>query len=248
MTLEIQDLHVKVSDVEVIKGVSLKFERGTTQALMGPNGSGKSSLSLALAGHPKYTITKGRVIMDGVDLATLSVDERARAGLFLSFQTPCEVEGVTISSFLRTAVNTRKEKKYSVLEFHKLLLEKMAQLQIDPLFARRSLNVGFSGGEKKRLEMLQLLLLEPKYALLDETDSGLDVDALRTVAQGIRVAQKQLSMGIVVITHYTRFLEYLQPEVISILAQGKIVKTGGKELAQVIEKKGFEPFLKGVKE
>jgi len=207
--LEIKDLHVMVDGIEIIKGVSLSFEEGKVHALMGPNGSGKSTLAHAIMGHPKYKITSGQILLNGKDITYEKPHLRAQAGLFLSFQYPSEVSGVSISSFLRTAVNSVSDKKYSVLEFHKILKEKMAVLKIDSSFTRRGLNEGFSGGEKKRMEMLQLLMLQPKYALLDETDSGLDVDAIKTVAEGIIEARKQNTMGIIVITHYNRFLEYL---------------------------------------
>ncbi len=242
--LEIIDLHVEVEGKEIIKGVTLTFTPGKVQALMGPNGSGKSTLANALMGHPKYKITQGQILLDGVDLIPLKADERARRGLFLSFQYPSEIPGVAIGNFLRTAVNNLRaeQDRYSVLDFHKLLKEKMAVLKIDSSFISRSLNEGFSGGEKKRMEMLQLLLLQPKYALLDETDSGLDVDAIKTVAAGITEARKQKEMCIIVITHYHRFLEYLQPDEVTILSQGRIAAQGGSELAEQIEKEGFGGF------
>jgi Fe-S cluster assembly ATP-binding protein len=241
MSIEIQDLYVEIEGKEIIKGVSLTFEEGRVHALMGPNGSGKSTLAKALMGHPKYKITSGKILIDGKDMTSAHVQERAKAGLFLSFQNPTEIVGVTIGNFLRTAVNAKREVKYSVIEFHKLLKEKMAELKMDPSFSRRYLNAGFSGGEKKRAEILQMSMLEPTYALLDETDSGLDVDAIKTVAEGINSMKHK--MGIVIITHYHKFLEFIQPNQVSILYEGKIVKHGGKELAEEIEKEGFEQFI-----
>jgi Fe-S cluster assembly ATP-binding protein len=242
-TLEIKDLYVEIDGIQIIKGVSINFEQGKVHALMGLNGSGKSTLAYAIMGHPKYKITSGQILLNGEDITNAKANVRAKAGLFLSFQYPLEISGVSISNFLRTAVNGLKEKKYSVVEFHKLLKEKMAALKMDPSFTRRGLNEGFSGGEKKRMEMLQLLMLEPKYALLDETDSGLDVDAIKTVADGINEAKKREDMGIIVITHYNRFLEYLNPDEISILHNGKIIQQGGYELAQQIEKEGLEKLI-----
>lgn len=245
--LDIIDLHVEVDGKEIIKGVSLTFYPGKVHALMGPNGSGKSTLAHALMGHPKYKIAKGKILLDGGDITMAKPEVRAQKGLFLSFQYPSEISGVTISNFLRTAVNNLREKKglppYSVVDFHKLLKEKMAQLKIDASFSKRYLNEGFSGGEKKRMEMLQLSMLEPRYALLDETDSGLDVDALKTVAEGIENIRKELETSIIVITHYNKFLEYLKPDEVSILYNGRIVKTGSYQLAQQIEKNGFGEFV-----
>lgn len=246
--LEIIDLHVEVDGKEIIKGVTLTFYPGKVHALMGPNGSGKSTLAHAIMGHPKYKITKGKIVLDGEDITHAKPEVRAQKGLFLSFQYPSEISGVTISNFLRTAVNNLREKKnlapYSVVDFHKLLKEKMAQLKIDASFSKRYLNEGFSGGEKKRMEMLQLSMLEPRYALLDETDSGLDVDSIKTVAEGIERIRKEKEMGIVVITHYNKFLEYLKPDAVSVLYNGRIVKTGSYELARQIEKEGFRELAK----
>ena len=238
--LEIKDLHVTVEGKEILKGINLQFMAGEVHALMGPNGSGKSTLALAVMGHPKYAITKGKIILDGKDITAISPDERAKAGLFLSFQHPLEIPGVNVSTVLRAATNAVHTKQYSVLDFHKLLMEKMEIMKIPASFSKRGMHEGFSGGEKKRVEILQLLLLEPRYALLDETDSGLDVDALKVVAQGIEIARKNKhKLGIIVITHYHRFLEYLQPDKVSVMIEGKIVAEGGKELAQKIEKDGF---------
>ncbi len=242
MSLQINNLHVEVEGKEIIKGVSLTFEQNEIHALMGPNGSGKSTLAQALAGNPKYNITKGTIIIDGKDSTKAKPEERAHQGLFLSFQYPPAVPGVSISTFLRTAVNARREqqslKPFTVMEFHAMLLHAMKQLKIDPSFSKRHLNDGFSGGEKKRMEILQMVLLAPRYALLDETDSGLDVDALKIVAESINQAKG--SMGIVVITHYNRFLEFIKPDRVSVLSHGIIVASGREELAKKIEEQGFE--------
>jgi Fe-S cluster assembly ATP-binding protein len=245
MTLEIKNLHVEVDGKEIIKGVSLTFHSGKVHALMGPNGSGKSTLAQAMMGNPKYKITKGQIILDGIDITNMKVNERARKGLFLSFQYPIEVSGVTISNFLRTAVNNLREKPYSVIEFHKLLKETMASIGMDASFSRRNLNEGLSGGEKKRAEMLQMVMLNPKYALLDETDSGLDVDAIKIVADSINKVKNEI--GVVVITHYNKFLQYLEPDEVSILFDGRIIVSGGNELAHKIEQEGFEGVIKDAK-
>ena len=242
--LEIKDLHVEVNGIEIIKGVSLTFQMGKIHALMGPNGSGKSTLANALMGHPKYKITKGKIILDGRDITQEKANIRANLGLFLSFQYPAEITGVTMSNFLRTAVNNKREKKYSIVEFHALIKEKMKELEIDPSFVKRHINEGFSGGEKKKAEILQLSMLEPKYALLDETDSGMDVDSIKIVAEGINKIKTKKEMAIILITHYQRILEYLQPDTVSILYKGKIVAEGGKELTKRIEKEGFEGIVK----
>src|SRR3989344_4337135 len=246
--LEILDLRVEVNGTEIIKGVTLTFYPGKVHALMGPNGSGKSTLAHAIMGHPRYKITGGKILLNGEDITTAKPEVRAEKGLFLSFQYPSEISGVTISSFLRTAVNNLREKKdlvvHSVVEFHKILKEKMTQLKMDPAFSKRYLNEGFSGGEKKRMEMLQLSMLEPNYALLDETDSGLDVDSIKTVAEGVERIRKEREMSVIVITHYSKFLEYLKPDAVSILSNGKIVKSGNYELAKQINEKGFEGLVK----
>ncbi len=239
----IKNLHVTVDSKEVIQGISLNFKKGFVYALLGPNGSGKSSLAMALMGDPRYVI-KGKILFNGDDISKETTTQRARRGLFLSFQNPLEFAGVSIGAFLRTAVNTVKGKNISVLDFQKLLLAKMELLNIDPSFARRSLNEGFSGGEKKRLEILQLLLLEPQYAILDETDSGLDVDAMKTVAKGIHLLQQETKMGIIIVTHNPRFLQYLKPERVDILSDGKIVASGQDDLLLLLEKEGFAPFIK----
>src|SRR3989344_7831411 len=246
--LEIKDLRVEVKGKEILKGINLKLNSGETIALMGPNGSGKSTLANTLMGHPKYKIISGKIILNGEDITNTKADERARKGLFLSFQYPKEISGLTLPNFLRTALNVKRKilggKILDVVEFNSLLKQKMKELGIDINFAKRNLNEGFSGGEKKRCEILQLSLLEPKYAILDETDSGLDVDALKIVAKGINQIKQNMkkegkNMGILIITHYNKILEYIVPDKVVLIQNGKIGKTGGKELAKEIEKKGF---------
>jgi Fe-S cluster assembly ATP-binding protein len=239
--LTLEDVHVSVEGKEIIHGVSLTLEQGKVHALMGPNGSGKSSLAHALMGHPKYIITKGKIILDGEDITSLPTYERARKGLFLSFQYPVEIEGVTLSHFLRTSLQAIKGKKIPVIEFHQMLKEKMKALGMDAALSKRSLNQGFSGGEKKRAEILQMSVLEPSYAILDETDSGLDVDALKIVAESIAKMDRS-SLGVLLITHYQRMLEYITPDEVSVLIGGKIVATGNKELAEQIEQDGYDRF------
>lgn len=242
MSLEIIDLKAGRDGKEIVRGVTLTLAPGETQTVMGPNGSGKSTLAGALMGHPAHKILAGRIVLDGEDITAWTPDRRSRAGLFLSFQQPPEIPGVTVANFLRAAMNARREKPYSVPEFHALLKKEMATLKMDPAFAGRSLNEGFSGGERKRLETLQLVLLAPKYAILDETDSGLDVDALRTVTEGIERA-RQNGTGLLVITHYTRILELLRPGQVHVLVAGRIVKSGGPELAAETEQGGYDSYL-----
>ncbi len=241
--LEIQDLHVKIEGKEILKGISLKVEKGEVVALMGPNGSGKSTLAYTLMGHPRYEVTKGKILLNGEDITGASPDERARKGLFLSFQYPQEISGVSVSNFLRTAINAKREsrgeKPLSVIDFHKLLQEKMSLLKVDKSFSLRYLNEGFSGGEKKRMEILQMAMLQPSIGILDETDSGLDIDALRTVAEGVN-SLKGPELGVVLITHYQRILNYVTPDKVHIVIAGKIAKSGGKELALEVENKGYE--------
>lgn len=236
--LAIENLHVEVDGKEILKGVSLSVPLGKVVAIMGPNGSGKSTLANTIMGHPKYNVTSGKILVDGEDVTRMAPDLRARKGLFLSFQYPKEISGLTLGNFLRTALNARREEKIGVVEFHKLLKEKMIELDMDASFRKRSLNEGFSGGEKKRCEILQMLVLEPTYAILDETDSGLDVDALKIVAAGIQ-KMRSPDRGLLIITHYNRILDYLTPDVVCVMKDGKIVKTGGAELAREIEEKGF---------
>ncbi|MBA3534462.1 MAG: Fe-S cluster assembly ATPase SufC [Ardenticatenales bacterium] len=238
--LEIKDLHVSVEGKEVLKGVSLTVRQGEIHALLGPNGAGKSTLGYAIMGHPKYEIVSGEVLLDGKNLLEMEADERSRQGLFLAFQYPISIPGVTVANFLRAALNARRtEGKISPMEFRKLLTGKMSQLGIDRSFAGRYLNEGFSGGEKKRAEILQLATLEPKIAILDETDSGLDIDAMRIVADGVNQLLGP-EMGILVITHYQRFLNYIKPDFVHILLDGKIVVRGGAELAEELDVKGYE--------
>ncbi|MEU7837163.1 MULTISPECIES: Fe-S cluster assembly ATPase SufC [unclassified Nonomuraea] len=245
-TLEIRDLKVAVEDKEILRGVNLTVQSGKTHAVMGPNGSGKSTLAYAIAGHPKYTITGGEVLLDGVDLLELTVDERARAGLFLAMQYPVEVPGVSVSNFLRSAVTAVRGEAPKLRQFAKDLKTGMDALAIDAEFAQRNLNEGFSGGEKKRHEILQLELLQPKIAVLDETDSGLDVDALRVVSEGINRFRAAGDTGILLITHYTRILRYVKPDFVHVFAGGKIVEEGGPELADKLEAEGYEQYTKAL--
>ena len=242
MRLEIKDLHVSVDGNEILKGINLVIEKGSTHALMGRNGSGKSTLANTIAGHPKYEITKGEILLDGKNMVELSADKRAASGLFLSFQYPVEIEGITMSNFLRTAYNSINPTNQKTLpEFHKYLKEKMSDLEMDKTFARRYLNKGFSGGEKKKAEILQMSVLQPKSIILDETDSGLDVDALRIVGEGVTKLQDG-EKSFLVITHYERILRYIKPDFVHIMKDGKIVKSGGAELAKEIEEGGFDGF------
>jgi len=237
--LIIKDLHVNVEGKEVLKGVTLEIKKGQVHALMGPNGAGKSSLGQVLMGNPRYEITKGKILLDDKDITELPPNERAKLGLFMSFQYPAEVSGVTLSNFLRIARNSVKGESMGVIDFHKLLKHKMEELSMDSSFAKRYINQGFSGGEKKRSEILQMSILEPKYAILDECDSGTDVDSLKIIADGIN-KMRSPQCGILIITHYYRILHYLTPDVVSVMINGKIVKTGGKALAEEIDKKGFD--------
>jgi Fe-S cluster assembly ATP-binding protein len=244
--LVITDLHASVSTDtgprEILRGVTLTVESGRTCAVMGPNGSGKSTLAYVIAGHPKYTVTSGSITLDGEDVLAMSVDERARAGLFLAMQYPVEVPGVSVSNFLRTSATAVRGEAPKLRLWIKEMKESMASLQMDPAFAERNVNEGFSGGEKKRHEILQLALLKPKIAILDETDSGLDVDALRVVSEGVN-AYRDANDGGVLITHYTRILRYIAPDVVYVFVDGRIVETGGPELADVLEAEGYERFL-----
>jgi len=237
--LEVKDLKVNVEDKEILKGISLTVNKGEVVALMGPNGSGKSTLAYAMMGHPRYKIISGKIFLNGKDITKAKPDERAKLGLFLSFQYPQEISGVSVSNFLRTALNAKREKPLSVMDFHKLLQEKMKMLKVDKSFALRYLNEGFSGGEKKRMEILQMAVLEPKIGIMDETDSGLDIDALRTVAISVNNL-RGAELGILLITHYQRILNYITPDKVHIVMDGKIVKSGGKELALEVEEKGYE--------
>ena len=242
-SLKIENLKVARDGKEIVKGVTLEVKKGEVHALMGPNGSGKSTLANAIAGHPSFGIVSGRVLVDGKDVTGAAPDERAKAGLFLSMQSTPEIPGVTLSNFLRTAYNAVKDAPLSVLEFHALLQARMEDLKIDPLFARRHLNAGFSGGEKKRAEVLQLSVLDPAYAVLDETDSGLDVDALKVVTDGLARLRGE-RIGILVISHNPKMLEALSPDVVHVMKDGVIVAEGGKELAERIGKEGYDAIAK----
>ncbi len=243
--LDIQNLSARIEQGEIIKGLNLKINSGEIHAIMGPNGSGKSTLSKLLAGHPSYEVTGGTVTFNGKNLLELEPHERSRAGLFLAFQYPQEIPGVSILNFLRTALNARRESDISVLEFRKLLYEKMDMLGMDRAFATRFVNDGFSGGEKKRNEILQMAILEPTMAILDETDSGLDVDALRIVSSGVNkiMAESAVKPGILIITHYNRILDYVKPDVVHVLHDGKIIKSGNASLALELEEKGYDWVL-----
>ncbi len=241
-TLEIRDLHAQVEGKEILKGVNLTIRQGEVHALMGPNGSGKSTLAYTLLGHPKYKVTGGDILIDGQSLVSLPPDKRAKAGLFLAFQYPVTVPGVTMFSFLRAAYNSvhtdEKNQPPTLFEFREAMNEKMKLLGVDESFMNRYLNEGFSGGEKKRAEILQLALLKPKFAVLDETDSGLDIDALKTVAEGVsRIAGADL--GVLIITHYQRILKYIKPTFVHVLYDGKITASGGEELSLKLEERGY---------
>ena len=228
---------------EILKGVDLTIKSGETHAIMGPNGSGKSTLAYSIAGHPKYIITGGSVTLDGADVLEMSVDERAKAGLFLAMQYPVEVPGVSVSNFLRTAVTAIRGEAPKVRTWVGEVKEAMAALNIDTAFSERNVNEGFSGGEKKRHEILQMELLKPKIAILDETDSGLDVDALRIVSEGVNRVKQNSDLGVMLITHYTRILRYIKPDFVHVFANGKIVEEGGPELADKLEEKGYAEYI-----
>lgn len=245
-SLVIRDLHASVVTDQgpepILRGVDLTVESDQTSAVMGPNGSGKSTLAYVIAGHPKYIVTSGSITLDGADVLDMSVDERARAGLFLAMQYPVEVPGVSVSNFLRSAVTAVQGEAPKLRTWVKDMKQAMADLNMDANFAERNVNEGFSGGEKKRHEILQLSLLKPKIAILDETDSGLDVDALRIVSEGVNVARERTNVGILLITHYTRILRYIKPDVVHVFVDGRIVESGGPELAELLESQGYERF------
>ena len=246
--LEIKDLHVTVEaengEREILKGVDLTIKSGETHAIMGPNGSGKSTLAYSIAGHPKYTITGGSVTLDGIDVLEMSVDERARSGLFLAMLYPVEVPGVSVSNFLRSAATSIRGEAPKVRTWVGEVKEAMSSLGMDPSFSERNVNEGFSGGEKKRHEILQMELLKPKIAILDETDSGLDVDALRIVSEGVNRIKSKSEVGIMLITHYTRILRYIKPDFVHVFANGRIVEQGGAELADRLEAEGYAEYTR----
>jgi Fe-S cluster assembly ATP-binding protein len=243
--LEIKNLHVSIEDKEILKGLSLTVNQGEVHAIMGPNGTGKSTLAYTLMGHPNYTVTEGEIIFKGQNVLELEPDERSRAGIFLAFQYPVAIPGVTVANFLRTALNARRraanpdDKGMPILEFRKLLKENMDTLKMDHAFAGRYLNDGFSGGEKKRAEILQMATLKPEFAVLDETDSGLDIDALRIVSEGVN-ALSGPELGVLVITHYQRLLNYIKPNFVHIMLDGRIVESGGADLALHLEEQGYD--------
>ena len=250
-TLQIIDLHVDVQTEsgpkQILKGVNLTVNSGEVHAIMGPNGSGKSTLAYSIAGHPKYTITSGSVLLDGADLTTMKVDERARAGLFLAMQYPVEVPGVSVSNFLRTAKTALDGQAPKVRTLVKDVNAALEKMQLDHSFSGRSVNEGFSGGEKKRHEIAQLELLNPKFAILDETDSGLDIDALRVVADGVNRYSAQGDRGVLLITHYTRILRYINPDFVHVFVDGRVAEEGGKELAEQLEAEGYVKYTQNVK-
>ena len=243
--LEIRNLHVNIEGKEILKGVDLTVEQGKVHAIMGPNGTGKSTLAYTLMGHPSYTVTQGEVIFKGINVLELEPDERSRLGIFLAFQYPVAIPGVTVANFLRTAINARRraenpeDKGMPIPEFRKLLKDKMSMLKMDQNFAGRYLNEGFSGGEKKRAEILQMATLNPEIAILDETDSGLDIDALRIVADGVNALMNK-DLGMLIITHYQRLLNYIKPDYVHVMLDGKIVESGGPDLALHLEDQGYD--------
>lgn len=246
-SLEIKDLEVAVDTADgpkqILHGVNLTINDGEVHAIMGPNGSGKSTMAYAIAGHPSYEIMGGEVLLDGHNIIEGTPDERAKAGLFLAMQYPVEVPGVTVSNFLRTARTAIDGKAPAVRAWVKELNEAMKQLRVDPSFAERDLNAGFSGGEKKRLEILQMQILHPKFAVLDETDSGLDIDALRVVSEGVNHVHDTQGCGVMLITHYTRILRYIKPDFVHVFAKGRIVESGGPELAEALEEDGYDKYI-----
>ena len=247
-TLEIQNLHVEVETdggaKEILRGVDLTIRSGETHAIMGPNGSGKSTLASTIAGHPAYEVTEGSITLDGEDVLEMEVDERAKAGLFLAMQYPVEIPGVTMANFLRTAKTAIDGEAPPLREWMSQVRDAMSGLRMGNEFMERNINEGFSGGEKKRAEILQLELLKPKFALLDETDSGLDVDALRIVSEGVNRAQEANNLGVLLITHYTRILQYIKPDFVHVFVNGRVAEQGGPELAERLEAEGYDRFLK----
>jgi Fe-S cluster assembly ATP-binding protein len=238
--LEIRNLHVRTEDREILRGVDLAVSQGEIHALMGPNGSGKSTLANTILGHPAYEVTEGEIVWKGENITEADPEDRAQAGLFLAFQYPVAIPGVSVANFLRMAMNTQREESINVKEFGKKLKHATEVLRVEREFTSRHLNDGFSGGEKKRCEILQMAMLEPQVAVLDETDSGLDIDALRTVAEGVNVLHQELGMGALVITHYQRILDYVKPQFVHIMLDGKIVREGGPELVDQLEREGYD--------
>lgn len=246
-TLKISNLHVSIETeagmVDILRGIDLTLEQGETHAIMGPNGSGKSTLAYTIAGHPRYQVTEGSIILDGEDVLEMSVDERARAGLFLAMQYPVEIPGVSVTNFLRSAKTAIDGKSPALREWVQQLRGAMDSLRMEPGFAERNVNEGFSGGEKKRHEIMQLELLKPRFAVLDETDSGLDVDALKIVAEGVNRAKDNTGLGVLLITHYTRILRYITPDFVHVVVGGRIAESGGAELADRLEAEGYDRYL-----
>jgi Fe-S cluster assembly ATP-binding protein len=240
--LKIEDLHVAIDTKPILRGVNLEVKRGEVHALMGPNGSGKSTLANTLLGHPRYKVTAGRVLYKGQDISKLTPDKRAKLGMFLAFQYPVAISGVSLGNFLRSAVKASRGDSMSAMEFRKQLRSKMELLKMDPSFAGRYTNEGFSGGEKKRAEVLQMAMLRPELAIMDETDSGLDIDALRVVAEGVNAVHGP-EMSVLIITHYQRILDYIKPDFVHVLVAGRVVESGGPSLVHRLEAEGYEPFL-----
>jgi Fe-S cluster assembly ATP-binding protein len=244
--LEVRDLHVSVEGKQILNGIDLTVESGQVHAVMGPNGSGKSTLALTLMGHPRYKVTSGTATFEGQDLLALPVDQRAKLGMFLAFQYPVAIPGVSVANFLRMAINTSREDPINVKDFRKRLQHAVDLLDVDRSFTSRHLNDGFSGGEKKRAEILQMAMLQPEVAVLDETDSGLDIDALRTVAEGVNKLHGELGMGALIITHYQRILHYVTPQFVHVMMDGRIVIEGGEELVERLEREGYDPIREEV--
>ena len=241
--LEVKDLHVNAGEKEILKGVDLVVRRGEIHALMGPNGSGKSTLSNAIMGHPNYQITSGKVFFKGEDITEMATDEKAHKGVFLAFQYPVAIPGVTVTNFLRAILKAKRGEEVPAKEFRAEMTEAMKQLSMDPSFAKRYVNDGFSGGEKKRCEMLQMAMMKPDLAILDETDSGLDIDALKVVCEGINRIHNP-NMGMLIITHYQRMLNYVKPHFVHVFVNGRVVESGGAELVQILESEGYDRFIK----